>query len=263
MAAPAPELLVAGAVLPPLRILLAEDNLINQKVALQILQRLGYRADVAANGLEVLAALRRQSYDVVFMDVQMPEMDGLTTTRHLCQEWDGAVRPRIIAMTANAMPETRQACLEAGMDGYISKPVRQEELLQALRLCQPPIMTGTDPLPSPLMLDVNALGELQTLIGDDLATLIDIYLENAARLLQEIATAVAESDPTSFQFAVHNLKSTSATVGAQRLAQDCQTLETHCQTKPLSEVLPDLQPLQAEFLRVKAVLQQFMSPRET
>jgi CheY-like chemotaxis protein len=120
----------------PLRILLAEDNLVNQKVALLILQRMGYRADVAANGLEVLEALHRQSYDVVLMDVQMPEMDGLETTRHICQEWETDSRPRIIAMTANAMQGDREECINAGMNDYISKPIHRGELEAALRKCE-------------------------------------------------------------------------------------------------------------------------------
>ncbi|MEB3885095.1 response regulator [Lyngbya sp. CCY1209] len=129
---------------PPssLRILLAEDNVTNQKVALKVLQRLGYRADVAGNGLEVLDALNRQNYDVVLMDVQMPEMDGLETSRHICAAFgDGTdVRPRkpwIIAMTANAMQGDREMCLNAGMDDYLTKPIHREALAQALARCQP------------------------------------------------------------------------------------------------------------------------------
>jgi len=121
----------------PLRILLAEDNLVNQKVALLLLRRLGYRADKACNGLEVLAALHCQPYDVVLMDVQMPEMDGLNATRCICQQWSHSNRPWIIAMTANAMRGDREECLEAGMDDYISKPIRLEELIRALSQCQP------------------------------------------------------------------------------------------------------------------------------
>ncbi len=121
----------------PLRILVAEDNTINQKLALRVLARLGYRADVAANGLEVLEALRRQAYDVVLMDVQMPEMDGLEATRAIRKEWSVDRRPRIIAMTANAMAEDRQECLVAGMDDFISKPIRVEELTSSLERCHP------------------------------------------------------------------------------------------------------------------------------
>jgi CheY-like chemotaxis protein len=116
----------------PLRILLAEDNVVNQKLALRLLSQMGYRADVAANGLEILQAVSRQPYDVILMDVQMPEMDGLEATRHLCAEIPAAQRPRIIAMTANAMQGDRELCLEAGMDDYISKPIRIPDLAAAL-----------------------------------------------------------------------------------------------------------------------------------
>ncbi len=116
----------------PMRILMAEDNAINQKLALRILERMGYRADTAANGLEVLQALERQPYDVILMDVQMPEMDGLEATRRICAERPGDGRPRIIAMTANAMREDRELCLAAGMDDYLSKPIQLKELQASL-----------------------------------------------------------------------------------------------------------------------------------
>jgi signal transduction histidine kinase/DNA-binding response OmpR family regulator len=116
----------------PLRILLAEDNAVNQKLALRLLAQLGYRADVAGNGLEAIAALERQHYDLVLMDVQMPELDGLEASRIICQRWPRAHRPRLIAVTANAMQGDREQCLEAGMDAYISKPIRVDELVAAL-----------------------------------------------------------------------------------------------------------------------------------
>ncbi|HKX30727.1 MAG TPA: two-component regulator propeller domain-containing protein [Blastocatellia bacterium] len=116
----------------PLRILLAEDNVVNQKVALKMLERMGYRADLAANGLEVMDALKRQSYDVVLMDMHMPELDGLGATHQICQMWPKAQRPRIIAMTANAMQGDREAYLRAGMSDYVSKPIRVEQLQAAL-----------------------------------------------------------------------------------------------------------------------------------
>lgn len=116
----------------PLRILLAEDNAVNQKLALRLLANLGYRADVAGNGLEAIQAIERQVYDVVLMDVQMPEMDGLEATRQICSRWQREQRPRIVAMTANAMQGDRELCLAAGMDGYLSKPIRVDELVEAL-----------------------------------------------------------------------------------------------------------------------------------
>ena len=119
----------------PLRILLAEDHVVNQKMALLLLQRMGYRADVAGNGIEVLKSLRRQPYDVILMDVQMPIMDGITATRCIHQEWSATERPRIIAMTANVMQGQREECLTAGMDDYVSKPIKIEDLVRALTLC--------------------------------------------------------------------------------------------------------------------------------
>lgn len=121
----------------PLRILLAEDNLINQKVALRILERMGYQADLAASGLEVLEAMQRQQYDVVLMDVQMPNMDGVEATEQIRDIWPKEQQPAIIAMTANALTGDREKYLEAGMDDYISKPVRIQELMDALANCQP------------------------------------------------------------------------------------------------------------------------------
>ena len=116
----------------PLRILLAEDNLVNQKLALRLLTQMGYRADVAANGLEAIQSIERQPYDVVLMDVQMPEMDGLEATREIVRRWPGGARPRIVAMTANAMAGDREECIAAGMDDYITKPIRVDALVGAL-----------------------------------------------------------------------------------------------------------------------------------
>ena len=120
----------------PLHILLAEDNLINQKVATRILARLGYRVDIASNGIEALQALARQHYDVVLMDIQMPEMDGVEATRRIYQKYAESERPRVIAMTAHALEGDRERYLGVGMDDYVSKPVRVDELVRALKRCK-------------------------------------------------------------------------------------------------------------------------------
>ncbi|MEO7761936.1 MAG: ATP-binding protein [Casimicrobiaceae bacterium] len=116
----------------PLRILLAEDNVVNQKLALRLLQQMGYRADLASNGIEAIEGIGRQDYDVVLMDVQMPEMDGLEASREINRRWPGSNRPRIVAMTANAMQGDREECLAAGMDDYVTKPIRVDALVEAL-----------------------------------------------------------------------------------------------------------------------------------
>jgi CheY-like chemotaxis protein len=121
----------------PLRILLAEDILVNQKLALRLLQQMGYRADVASNGLEAVQSVERQPYDVILMDVQMPEMDGLEASRRICARWPRSQRPTIIAMTANAMQGDREMCLAAGMEDYVSKPIRPDELAKALMKVNP------------------------------------------------------------------------------------------------------------------------------
>jgi len=111
----------------PLRILLADDGPVNLKVGKCYLEKMGYRAGMVSNGLEVIQALELQPYDVVFLDVQMPEMDAYEAARQICRRWQGQ-RPRLIAMTGNAMQGDREKCLEAGMDDYISKPIRTKEL---------------------------------------------------------------------------------------------------------------------------------------
>jgi GAF domain-containing protein/CheY-like chemotaxis protein len=120
----------------PLRILLAEDNVVNQKLALRLLQQMGYRADLASNGIEAVECVERQTYDVVLMDVQMPEMDGLEASRRITAKYKAGERPRIVAMTANAMQGDREMCLQAGMDDYITKPIRVDQLVQALYQAQ-------------------------------------------------------------------------------------------------------------------------------
>ncbi|MCT7972029.1 response regulator [Laspinema olomoucense] len=275
----------------PLRILLAEDHLVNQKVALQILHRLGYRADVAGNGMEVLQALDRQHYDVVLMDVHMPEMDGLAATRQICEDArDGRLlhKPRIIAMTANAMQGDRELCLEAGMDDYISKPIRMPELVEALALCpldsdHSPLMTPTlsradgeapgselarsgpehppaspskaiaPPVLNPAMLaslrDIEALEEV-----------IEIYLEESPKLIDLLTVAIAQDDSFELQEAAHSLKSTSAAVGAMSLADLSQQLESigrshhNSNTPPPPEVTDIFSDLIMEYQRVKTAL---------
>jgi CheY-like chemotaxis protein len=133
----APELDTTVARQHPLRILLAEDNVVNQKVGVALLKRMGYDPDVVANGLEVLAAVRRQTYDVILMDIQMPEMDGLEASRQMVRHFGSASRPRLIALTANVFKTDQDACTEAGMDGFLGKPLDLDQLRETLLRCTP------------------------------------------------------------------------------------------------------------------------------
>jgi CheY-like chemotaxis protein len=128
----------------PLRILLAEDNPVNQMVALEMLRHLGHRADLAENGHEALAALERQAYDVVLLDVQMPQLDGLATARRIRRRWPRGSGPRLVAMTANVMSGDREECLAAGMDDYVGKPVSAGDLEAALARCLPRSDAGAE-----------------------------------------------------------------------------------------------------------------------
>ena len=247
----------------PLRILLAEDNVVNQKVGLYLLQQLGYQADVVSNGLEVLEALHCQPYDVVLMDVQMPELDGLAATQRICQEWSPPQRPQIIALTANAMQGDREMCLSAGMDDYISKPIRLQELARVLRQCQPLVtdltaIEVTVPYTLPSGLDAAVFGELRQMLGQDkfLAEAIDTYLEDAPKLLQAIAIAVAQGKASDLQYAAHTLKSSSALFGATSLSQFCQQLEVSGSTGSWTEVAALMPQVKTEYEKVHTALRQ-------
>jgi CheY-like chemotaxis protein/HPt (histidine-containing phosphotransfer) domain-containing protein len=220
--------------LPPLRILVAEDNAINQKVALLLLRQLGYAADVAADGEETLAALRRQRYDVILMDVQMPGMDGLEATRRIRDEWPAEERPRIIAMTANALRDDREGCLAAGMDDYLSKPVLLEDLRAALSrgvraaVPVPPPAAGSgdgdEESFDPKYID--QLRQLQDRSGRELVSpIIDRFLAEAPLRLAELRRTLAARDDHNFVFAAHTFKGSGAQLGARRLAEICRDLE--------------------------------------
>lgn len=274
----------------PLRILLAEDNAINQKIALQMLQRMGFRADVASNGLEVLECLNRQSYDVVLMDVHMPEMDGLTATREICQTIPVEVRPRIVAMTANAMKGDRERCLDAGMSDYVSKPIRIEELTRALKACNvkaaaqslqrlpPPSLGDLDaensallpcePMFKELTPDVesiceDALNVTLNQLGEEamniLIQLIEVYLENAPLLVKTVIEANQNKDPKQLSFGAHTLKSSSAILGAVPLATLCEALETLGNSgaieKNEAQVNELVDQFEREYLRVVSALE--------
>ncbi|MRG91990.1 hybrid sensor histidine kinase/response regulator [Polyangium spumosum] len=234
----------------PLRILLAEDNVVNQKVASLLLQRLGYRVDIAANGLEVLEAVTRKEYDLVFMDVQMPEMDGLEATRRLRGAGPFRGRPRVVAMTANAMQEDQKDCLAAGMDDFVSKPIRIEELVAALersalertRPPSTPQMPAVRPPDEPV-LDEEAFERLRLVAALDaenpLATLVTDFIHDARQKLEAMRAALAAGDRRLLERLSHNLKGSAGMLGASLLSRHAAEVERAAR-EGLHEDLPRL-----------------------
>ena len=228
----------------PLRVLLAEDNIINQKLALRILEKMGYVADVAADGLEALGALERQRYDIVFMDVQMPEMDGLEATRIIVQNYPAEKRPKIIAMTANALQGDRERCIEAGMDDYVSKPILVEEVQRVLERWGTATATerverGTAPATGPII-DPNIIEGLRQMSDKDdpsfLSELIDLFLQISPGLIADIKQFARTADAANLTQAAHKLKGSSANLGARHLADICQKIETQGHGRDLSAI---------------------------
>jgi CheY-like chemotaxis protein len=220
--------------------LLAEDNAMNQKVALRLLERLGYSADVASNGFEALAALERQPYDVVFMDVQMPELDGLDATRRICERWPQESRPYIVAMTANALPEDREACFAAGMNDYVAKPIRADELARALKLARPVTRADDTSEWAGVRLDDAALRNLRDLGGDDfLAEVIDTFLADAPALIATLRSELERQNAEELRRAAHTLKSNGATLGAEPFTELCRAVEQKAKAERL-DGLPEL-----------------------
>jgi PAS domain S-box-containing protein len=263
----------------PLRILVAEDNVINQQVALSFLERLGYRADVAANGQEVIQSLRRQPYDVVLMDVQMPEMDGLEATRYIRQmspsELAAQSQPRIVAMTANVLGEDREACLAAGMEDFLSKPIQPGELIAALNKCRPhrrveglPEVSAASPAlqasisatdESSPILDPLALRQLRATLGSQaqamLPALIEEFYRDTDRLMAQAWQGLREGQPDEVRRAGHSLRSTSATFGATTLSALARELEVRAREGLLDGAADLLRQAEAEFVRVRAALE--------
>jgi len=205
----------------PLRILLAEDNLSNQKLALVMLERLGYHADVAVNGSEVLAAFERQPFDVILMDVQMPEMDGLDATREIRRRVAVEQQPYIVAMTADVIEDDRKEFIAAGMDDYVGKPILIKDLVAALK--------RSASKNAPPVLDQASVERVKETLGKQAAALFPELLQNfltdCVRLLAEAEQALQQKNAKDLRRAAHTLKSHSATFGAVTLTATARQLE--------------------------------------
>jgi CheY-like chemotaxis protein/HPt (histidine-containing phosphotransfer) domain-containing protein len=235
----------------PLRILVAEDNAVNQRLALLTLERMGYRGDVAANGWEAVQATERQPYDVILMDVQMPELDGLAATRIIRRRTGQNARPPyILAMTANALREDREACRAAGMDDYLSKPMRVGELQKALErwgLELSQVAEGKSASRPASVFDEATLDELRRMQRKDGRTMLDRLLElfeqGTPRLLDDLKQALARDDLAAAGFAAHSLKGSALGLGAQLVADLAGPLEAAAKTGSLADTGPVLEAL--------------------
>ncbi len=222
----------------PLRILLAEDNVVNQKVALRIFERMGYRADIAANGYEAIDAVRTINYDIVFMDILMPEMDGLEATKIILDETPENRRPVIIAMTANAMQGDEEECLNAGMNDYIGKPVRIETLFEKLSkwgkeisaIKEKEVKQREIEKTNFTIIDEDKISFINDIQSEDdivfYTELFDIYIEDLPKTIANIKHAVDEKDYEHLQFYSHKLKGSSVTLGIEYITDISHKLES-------------------------------------
>lgn len=263
------------------RVLLAEDNPVNQEVARAMLQSFGCQVDIAINGFEVLTAIDQHKYDLIFMDCQMPDLDGYTTTKIIRQQeaaMASAANPQakenhlpIVALTAHAMSGDRERCLQTGMDDYLSKPFKKEQLQKILEKWLPKKEVVSQPnegetsltAPTPkdsaaVLIDQQVLQELKTMekngAPDLLRRVISSFIDESARLLLHLEEAVRQSDCQSAQKIAHSLKSSSAMVGARNLAELFKGLEDLCRSCALEAIEHQKNKIQQEFGRVSQAL---------
>ncbi|MGV8922397.1 MAG: ATP-binding protein [Thermomonas sp.] len=248
------------------RILLVEDNPVNLMVAQRLLQVLGFECETAGNGQVALEKMEAERYDMVFMDCQMPVLDGYTATRRwrgLEQERKPERRLPIVAMTANAMAGDRQKCLDAGMDDYLAKPVTRNDLERCITRWNGVTMPVPETLPtaediavrSPPVLSTSILDELREVLGNEVDKIIAVYLEDAPRLIAQLERAAVGGDPIALRVAAHTLKSSSANVGATTLSEAARDLEDGARDGTLKKPEIMVARIVTEFAQVRSALQ--------
>lgn len=248
----------------PLRVLLADDNPINQKVGQSVLHKLGYNIELASNGIEVIQTLEVKPFDLLFLDVQMPEMDGLETSRQICKNWPREQRPIIIAMTGNAFSSDRDKCLAAGMDDYICKPIRVADIQNAIQRWGRERMEHNrstrpgrqEPSPAEDLIDYTILDEMAEMPSSDgssmIEELLDLFFEGVPARIAEIRAAASDSSRLSFR--AHALKSMSLHLGAKRLTAIAEKLEEAGRNGKLDSVPGLLRDLEAVYARTRVKL---------
>ena len=207
----------------PLRILVVEDNAVNQRVILMQLEQMGYRADVAGNGLEAIDAMRARPYDLVLMDMRMPEMDGLTATRTILQELTLECQPVFAAMTANATTEDRRVCREAGLTEFVPKPIRRQDLERALRAAQN--HASFAPAKSISYGQLDGIFQAFSARPEVFRRLIEDYLTDADGHIAALREAIARNDAATLEERAHTLKGTSGQMGARQVMLHCALVE--------------------------------------
>ena len=252
----------------PLRILLVDDNHINLKVAIRLLQQLGFQPDTATNGREALEALDRQPFDLVFMDVMMPEIDGLEATRLIRQrqlagdQKNYSRRIIIIAMTANAMQGDHEKCLAAGMDDYLAKPVRPKDVRDMVEKwggklaaeCLPP---ETSPGSSPaenVPVDMACISDLTDGNMDSLRELVEMFMKQTHQQFAQMAEAIQAQNADSVRRLAHSCAGASATLGMTQLVPKLRQLEQLGATGAVAAAGPIYQAAQQEFVRIQEFL---------
>jgi two-component system, sensor histidine kinase and response regulator len=227
----------------PLRLLLAEDNAVNQQVATHQLNLMGHQVETANSGVEALELMGRNVYDAILMDVHMPALDGYATTAEIRKREAGTKHTWIIAMTANALPTDRAKCLAAGMDDYLSKPVSSAALAAVLARC---------PLKNePTMRPVDLTGLFESGLQDILPQIIETFLETSAQTIQKAKQALAAQDLAELQQCAHSLKGSAANLRANALVDLCGRLEGHCRSGSQEPAPPLLAAIDREIEKVR------------
>ena len=252
----------------PMRVLVCEDNVINQKVTVRLLQQLGYHPDLAGNGQEALARLDAQAYDLIFMDVLMPELDGLEATREIRRrQQDPARHPNfgsrivIVAMTATAQPGDREKCIAAGMDDYLSKPVRLENVRIVIeRRGGSPAANGAAESPTATPVDLARLRELTDGTEAGLGELVDFFLEQTTLQIEQLVGAVRDGQADRVRSIAHSCAGASATCGVRELVPLLRALEQLGLEQKLASADAACAAVMSEFARVRVFLATYSQP---